>query len=245
MKALILAAGYATRLYPLTKDLPKPLLKIAGKPIIKHILEKISPLKNIEEIFIVTNSRFFSQFHEWGKIFHFHQKIKIIDDGTKTNEDRLGAVGDIDFVIRKENIDDDLLVIAGDNLFGFSLEDFLKKFNDKKNTIVAFHDLKDKEKVKKRFGVGIISNDRLIDFEEKPEDPKSSMAATACYIFKKADLSKIRKSISSGKADNIGNVVMYLMKESTVVPFVFDEPWFDVGTFESMKEAEDTYKNEN
>ncbi len=237
----MLAAGYATRLYPLTENTPKPLLKVGEKTIINHILTKLETIKDIKEAYVVTNDKFYSIFAEWSKTAKFPFKLKILNDGTTSNEDRLGAVGDIHFVIEQEKIRDDLLVIAGDNLFGFSLADFIDFFKEKKSSVVAFHDLKDKDKVKGKYGVGILEGSRVVDFEEKPLAPKSSLASTACYFFKKSDLSHIHNLLKAGKADAPGNLIKYLAENSEVHAFVFDEHWFDVGSFESLEEAQKVY----
>lgn len=241
MKALILAAGYATRLHPLTENQPKPLLKIADKPIIEHILEKIKEVKEIKEILVVTNHRFYDHFRIWLNHYQYPKSIKIIDDGTLSNDDRLGAVGDINYVLKEVEINEDLLVIAGDNLFGFSLKKFVEFFGSKKKSTVALYDLKDLEKVKGKYGVGVLNGTKLINFEEKPLRPSSSLAATACYIFNKEDLKLVQQSIEQGKADNPGDLVKFLVKNSEVHGFVFKEPWFDVGSFESLKAAEKAY----
>ncbi len=245
MKALILAAGYATRLYPLTQNRPKPLLEVGGKAIIDHIVEKIAAVSEIDTIYVVTNTRFYSSFKEWSihkKTSKLTKLIKIINDGTCTNDDRLGAVGDIHFVINQENIDDDLLVIAGDNLFGFSLSDFVRFFyKQDRASVVAFRDLKDPEKVRGKYGVGILEESKVIGFEEKPLQPQSTLASTACYLFNKQDLPLVEKSINQGKADNPGDLVRFLTKYSTVHGFVFTEHWFDIGSFESLEEAKRVY----
>ena len=172
MQALILAAGYATRLYPLTEHQPKPLLKVGNKLIIEHILSKIEEIKNIKEVYIVTNDKFYPSFIAAEKNIKTPLRIEMINDGTKSNEDRLGAIGDIHFVIKHKRIKDDLLVIAGDNLFGFPLPELVHFFRQKNSSVVAFHDLKNPEKVKGKYGVGILDGSRIIDFEEKPAKPK-------------------------------------------------------------------------
>ena len=242
IKVLVLAAGYATRLYPLTENTPKPLLKVGEKTIINYILTKLEEIKEVKEVYVVTNDKFYSTFVGWGKTLKSPFNIKILNDGTKSNEDRLGAVGDIHFVIEEEKIKDDLLVIAGDNLFGFSLLDFVDFFKDKNSSIVAFHDLKDKHKVKSKYGVGILEGSKVVDFEEKPSQPKSSLASTACYFFKKSDLSHLHNLIKAGKTDAPGNLIKYLADKSEVHGFVFDEHWFDVGSFESLEEAKKVYE---
>ena len=238
----MLAAGYATRLYPLTENTPKPLLKVGEKTIINYILTKLEEVKEVKDVYVVTNDKFYSTFVNWGKTVTSSFKLKIVNDGTKSNEDRLGAVGDIYFVVEQEKIKDDLLVIAGDNLFGFSLLDFVDFFKDKNSSIVAFHDLKDKHKVKSKYGIGIMQGSRVVDFEEKPTEPKSSLASTACYFFKKNDLLHIQNLVKTGKVDAPGNLIKYLAEKSEVHGFVFDEHWFDVGSFESLEEAKKLYE---
>ena len=241
MDVLILAAGYATRLYPLTENIPKPLLKVGNKTILEHIFAKLESMKDINEVYIITNYKFYPTFTDWAANFKTPFKVKILNDGTKNNEDRLGAVGDIHFVVQQEKINDDLLVIAGDNLFGFSLLAFTDFFKNKNSSVVAFHDLKDKNKVKGKYGVGIVQGSKVIDFEEKPAAPKSSLASTACYLFKKTDLSHLHNLLKAGKADAPGNLITYLAQFSEVHGFIFDEHWFDVGTFESLEEAQRVY----
>ena len=241
MKALILAAGYGLRLKPLTDSTPKPLLEVAGKPVLEHLLDKLKKVKEVKEILIVTNHRFYDSFRIWLNHYASFQTIKLIDDGTLSNDDRLGAVGDINFVLKEEDLQDDLLVIAGDNLFSFSLPVFIDFFQSKSKTTVAFHDLKDVEKVRKKFGVGILDGSKLLAFDEKPAQPKSSLASTACYLFSQNDLKHIENSITLRKSDNPGDLIKYLMKESEVHGFVFSQPWFDIGSLESLEEARKAY----
>ncbi|MFH1276021.1 MAG: nucleotidyltransferase family protein [Candidatus Woesearchaeota archaeon] len=242
MKALILAAGYATRLYPLTENTPKPLLEVGNKTILEHILNKLKDVKEIDEILIVTNHRFHHNFRSFLLNLDYPKKIKLINDGTLNNNDRLGAVGDINFVIKEEDIKEDLMVIAGDNLFGFSLNHFAKLFQEKNTSVVAFRDLKDIELVRKRLGVGILEGTKVINFEEKPALPKSSLAATACYLFHKNDLPLVQTLVEQDKADNSGDLVRWLVKKSEVHGFVFDEHWYDIGSHEALKEADVAYK---
>jgi len=243
MKALILAGGYATRLYPLTENQPKPLLKVGGKPIVDYILSKIEQIDSIGEVYVVTNNKFYPHFKEWVGNLQTNKNIKVINDGTLSNEDRLGSIGDLNFTIISENIDEDLLVIAGDNLFGFSLNSFVRFFREKNNqSVVAFHDLNSLDKVKGRYGVGILEGSKVVDFEEKPLEPKSTLAATACYIFNKDDLRQVKVLVKSGNADAPGNLVKHLAMSTEVHGFIFDDHWYDIGSFESLQEAEEAYK---
>ena len=242
MKALILAAGYAVRLYPLTEQQAKPLLKVGGKAIIDYTLEKLSEVPEIKDVFVITNDRFYDNFVQWKKGYSNNLNIVIINDGTKNNEDRLGAIGDLHLVLQQQHINEDLLVIAGDNLFQFSLKDFVSFFNQEKSTVVAFHDFKNVETIKGKYGVGVLDGHNLIEFEEKPLNPSSTLVSTACYLFTAADLPLIQDLIRCGKVDAPGYLIRWLLQKSRVRGFVFDEQWFDVGSFESLKEAEEVYR---
>ncbi|MBT4935411.1 nucleotidyltransferase family protein [Candidatus Woesearchaeota archaeon] len=243
MKAIILAAGYATRLYPLTENQPKPLLEVNNISILNHILDKVHKIEGITDIYVVTNARFYDAFRTWHCNYPLADKITLINDGTTSNDDRLGAVGDIHYVVQDKDINDDLLVIAGDNLFGFELQHFIN-FSDKHNTSsVAFCDLKNVEKVRRKLGVGVLDGEKVIGFEEKPLEPSSALASTACYLFKKNDLPFIEQAMERGSADNSGDFVKFLVNNSQVHGFVFDEHWFDIGSFESLEEANTLYKN--
>ncbi len=183
MKAIILAAGYGTRLYPLTLNKPKPLLEVAGKPIIEHIINKIEEVEEIDKVFIVTNAKFYKNFKEWCERFKSEKKIKIINDKTKSNEDRLGSLGDINFVIEKEKIKEDALIIAGDNFFHFSLKEFLESLRRPDKSAVVLYDVKDRELAKQYGIVGVNEENRMMEFQEKPAEPKSTLASTGVYFY--------------------------------------------------------------
>ena len=182
MKAIILCAGYSTRLYPLTLDKPKALLKIKGKSLLSNIIEKIP--KEIKDIIIVSNGKFYKNFLEWAE--KYERQIKVLNDRTSSNETRFGGIGDLSFAIKKENINDDILVILGDNLFDFNLDDFIGYFEKHKKTLVGVYEFPHEEL--KKLGVVEVKNNKIISFEEKPEKPKSSLASTGIYIFSKDDL---------------------------------------------------------
>jgi glucose-1-phosphate thymidylyltransferase len=245
MKALILAAGYATRLYPLTLNKPKPLLSVGEKLVIEYIIERIGELEEIDEIFIVTNQKFFSHFEMWLKNFRFSKKIEILNDGTVSNVDRLGAIRDIEFVITRKRINCNLLIIAGDNLFENSLQDFVR-FSQRKipSMSIGLYDVRDKELAKK-FGVVEIDKDnQIIDFQEKPLLPKSSLVAKCLYFFPKEKIGLINQYLKEDKnvKDAPGYYIEWLVKREKVFGFVFRGRWYDIGDISSYEEAKQAYE---
>src|SRR3989344_2204692 len=235
MKALILAAGYATRLYPLTINIPKPLLMVGPKPMIEHIIDRVMEIPSVDEIFIVTNDKFFTTFVEWSNGFAKRLPVKVLNDGTTTNDNRLGAVGDIEFVIKAEDIDDDFLVIAGDNLFDFSLAKIDGFFNEKKASLLAVYDLKDKSLLAKKFGVvELDKNHKVIGFEEKPAHPKTSLTATACYLLTRKDVKELSRCVQEIHPDNLGDFIKWLSVKKAVYGFVPEGFWCDIGSHEQL-----------
>jgi len=243
VKAMILAAGYAKRLWPLTKNKPKPLLEVKGKPLVEHIISHFSNIPEINEILVVTNEKFSLNFEQWAEEAKSKIPIKIINDMTTSNDDRLGAVGDMKYAIDETGVDDDLLVIAGDNLFEYRLSDFYKFFKEKNASVVAAKDMGSLEEVKEKFGVVTLDeNQKIIDFQEKPSEPKSTLAATACYIFTKEDVQSISKYIEEDNApDNAGDFIKWLANHKPVYGFVFSEKWFDIGSFENLGKAREEF----
>lgn len=249
MKALILAAGYAIRLHPLTQDRPKPLLEIGRKKIIDRILDKIVNIEEIDSIYIITNDKFFEKFSDWLNGSRYSNRISLINDGSASNETRLGAIKDLEIAIVEKDIDEDLLVIAGDNLFEFDLDEFLDFALARPDGIsVALYDINDYASAKK-FGVVKVDRDnRIIDFEEKPERPKSTLISTGIYYFPKKKLQLIKEYLNaSGKGgDAPGYCISWLTKKDVVHGFIFSEDWHDIGDIESLKKADSEYlKKEN
>lgn len=242
MDVIILAAGYGVRLYPLTKDTPKPLLKVAGKIMIEHILGKLDGLDNINKIYIITNDKFESSFTEWLHNFDASIPIEIINDGTKSNEGRLGALGDIHHAIKIKNIENDLAVIAGDNLFEFSLKEAIHLFRKKKSNLIVLYDVRDFE-LAKNYGVVGVENNIVTNFEEKPNEPKSTLVSTGIYLFPKKTLPLIKKYIDQGNnPDKSGSFIEWLHKRDNVYAYITNKMWYDIGSFEQLEKANNHFK---
>ena len=230
MKALILAAGYATRLRPLTETIPKQLLPVGGRPMVDWILDRIAET-SADEVHLVTNARFAPDFERWAE----GKDVRIHDDGTTSNEDRLGAIGDIAFV----GLDDDLLAIAGDNLFDYSLTDYESYWRVKGGSCVAVHDVGDLELAKKYGIVDVDEDDRITSFVEKPERPPTTLCATATYLYRRDDAALISTYLEEGNPpDQPGNFVAWLHKRRPVYAYRFPGEWYDIGDQAQLLEAD-------
>ncbi len=240
MKCILLCAGYGTRLYPLTLDMPKPLLPVAGKPMIEHILKKIEKVDEIDEVLIVANNKFFNNFRNWKRGFTYSKPITIINDGTNSDDDKLGAVGDIGFALKKEEIDEEVFVVGGDNLFEFDLTKLFDFFKEKKAPVIALYDVRDKSLAAGKYGVVEVDDaDKIINIEEKPNEPKTTLVSTACYIFTKEVVEELKKQLEEGKnPDNIGEFLGWLIKSKDLFGVIFKEKWFDIGSKDQLKEAD-------
>jgi glucose-1-phosphate thymidylyltransferase len=230
MKALILAAGYATRLRPLTESIPKQLLPVGGRPMVDWILDRISET-SADEVHLVTNARFAADFARWadGKGVYVH------DDGTTSNEDRLGAIGDIQFV----GLDDDLLVVAGDNLFDYSLAAYEAYWRGTGGSCVAVLDVGDPELAKKYGIVDVDEDDRVVGFVEKPEDPPTTLCATATYFYDREHIRLISTYLADGNpSDQPGNFIAWLHTRVPVYAYRFEGEWYDIGDRDQLLEAD-------
>ena len=239
MDAIVLAAGYATRLYPLTKDKPKPLLKVGGKAILGHIIDRIEELEAVSNIYIVTNDKFYKQFRDWCSNYKCHVGLEVLNDGTTSNEDRLGAIGDKAFAIREKKIDDDLLDISGDNLFNFSLKGMHNYFLQKKSTVIGAYDVKSIEAAK-RFGIVELDEktNKVIGFQEKPSSPKSTLASIGVYFYPARVVKLFDLYLKEGNnPDAPGYFLEWLYKNEEVYGYSFEEKWFDIGSLEMLKQA--------
>jgi glucose-1-phosphate thymidylyltransferase len=234
MKLLILAAGYATRLYPLTRDTPKPLLEVAGRPILDHVLDKLQPI-GLDGVYVITNSKFADRFHEWAA----GRDLTVIDDGTDREETRLGAIGDIALVMRKEQIGDDLVVVAGDNLFSESLEGFGTLAREKDAPVLAVHDVGDLERIKDYNAIEIDAEGRVVFFEEKPVEPRSTLTGIALYFYPSWSLPLIDRYVAEGlNPDQPGRLVEWLYPQTPVYTWRVPGLWFDIGSKEQLAEAD-------
>ena len=238
MEAIIPAAGYATRLYPLTLNKPKHLLEMKGKPIIEHVIRKIEELKAVDKILIVTNEKFYLNFRNWAKGFSSKVQVKVFNDDTTSNEDRLGQIGDIKFVLDKTKLDDDLLVISGDNLFNFSLKGIYEFFVKKKTNINGLYDIKSFEDAS-QLGVATIDDDnKVIEFQEKPQFPKSTLVSMGIYLFPKKNVILFPKYLNDGNnPDKIGFFMEWLLANNELYGYVYEEKWFDIGWPSSLEQA--------
>jgi glucose-1-phosphate thymidylyltransferase len=231
VKALILAAGYATRLRPLTDDFPKGLLPVGGRPIVDWIVDSIRDA-GIDDVHLVTNTRFAPLFEEWAK----PNGVTIADDGTDTNENRLGAIGDIQFAA----LDDDALIIAGDNLFDYRVADLIDFWRAKgSGSALAVHDVGSRDLARKYGIVDVDAGDRIVSFVEKPEDPPSTLAATATYLYSRAHLALVDTYLEEGNPpDQPGNYVAWLHRREPVYAYRFEGGWYDIGDHEQLLEAD-------
>jgi glucose-1-phosphate thymidylyltransferase len=245
MKILILAAGYGTRLQAIAKDIPKPLLPINGKPMLNFIVDELSQINDVSEYVVVTNNKFYEQFQRWqeaqGKL---KSRIRIVNDGTNSNDDRLGSVGDMRFVWEREKELDDWLVVGGDNLFDFDLSAFAVMAKAKAPAVtVGVYDIKD---ISQAHMFGILSldkNGKVVSFEEKPAKPKSTLVTMCFYHFPKQTIGFISQYFKESSAsDAAGGYIKWLSEKKEVYGFQFQGTWYDIGSVESYYEAQNKFK---
>lgn len=237
MDSIILAGGNGIRLGSKT---PKPLQIIRGKPVIEHILSKIESVDNIDNVFVSTAEKLESYFKEWKSSYNSRKNLELVIEPTLEDGSKLGAIGGLSYAVDKCMINEDTLVIGGDNVLEFSLKEFIDYAELRKKSTVAVHELEDKEKIKGKYGVCKLDKDnKIIYFEEKPEEPKSNLVSTACYLFSKEDLGLVKQYLKTKEnRDSIGYFIEYLQKNSEVYGFVFEEPWFDIGDPDSLADAD-------
>jgi glucose-1-phosphate thymidylyltransferase len=242
LKAVILAGGYATRLYPLTRDRPKHLLEVDGRPLLELLLERL-PLGELDAVYVVTNAKFADRFREWAE--SYPADVIVLDDGTTSEEDRLGAIGDLQLVIESEGVDDDLIVAAGDNIFTERLDDFARFGRERDAAAIAVYDVGDLEAMKQLSSIGVDADSRLVTFEEKPEQPESTLAGIALYFYPRAILPLVGQYLAEGNnPDQPGRLIGWLYERTPVYAWRVPGRWFDIGTPETLAEAERLFETD-
>ncbi len=244
MKAIILAGGYATRLRPLTEELSKCLLPVAGRPMVDWILDRIDEVDEIDAVHVVTNSRFAPDFRRWAQA---RPDVTVHDDGTSSNDDRLGAIGDVAFALEQAAIDDDVLVIAGDNLFEFDLNDYIGFWRGRGvASAVAVHDVGDLRLATQYGVVGVDGDDRVVEFVEKPANPSSTLAATATYIYHREHVPLVARYLAEGNPpDQSGSFFAWLRSRRPVYAYRFGGTWLDIGDREQLLAADNMLRRAN
>lgn len=241
MKLLILAAGYATRLYPLTKDTPKPLLPVAGRPMIEHVLDHLLPAGPMDHVYVVTNARFAGHFERWAtgyRASHPTFPLTVVNDGTTDNTNKRGAIGDLHFVLEHHSVNDDLIVVAGDNLFSEGLSDFGRFARSKRAPVLALYDVGDLELVKQYNSVETDPEGRITHFEEKAAAPRSTLTGIALYFYPREVLPRVGEYIhGKNNPDQPGRLIEWLYHRVPVFTWRVPGRWYDIGDFAQLEEA--------
>jgi glucose-1-phosphate thymidylyltransferase len=240
MQAVVLAAGYATRLRPLTDRIAKPLLPLAGRPMLDYLADKIDDVEAVEALHVVTNARFAPNFQAWARERSGRLPVRVHDDGTSSNSDRLGAIGDLRFVIESAGLaGDDLLVVAGDNLFDFSLSDYVGFWRDRGGSAVGVHDVGDLALAREYGVVELDPDDRVVSLVEKPEQPAGTLVSIAAYLFGAEHAALVRDYLDEGNApDQPGRFVVWLYPRVPVFGYRFQGDWLDIGDRAQLLEAD-------
>ena len=241
MNALILAAGYATRLYPLTLTKAKPLLEVAGKPMIDWVLDNLAPIPDLDRVYVVTNRKFVKDFQAWAEQYRKKKPrftIEIIDDGSTDDSDKLGAIGDVVLAVSRHNLaNDELIVVAGDNLFSEPLADFARTAKGSE-AMLATYDVGDLEAIKKYSSITTDSDGVITMFEEKPPDPKNTIAGIALYYFSREVVPLFTTYVAAGNnPDQPGRFIQWLYQRKPVKTYQIKGTWFDIGSKETLETA--------
>lgn len=235
MKAVVLAAGYATRLYPLTLDRPKPLLEVGGKPMLDWVFERLRKM-GADETIVVTNAKFTPHFKEWAQD---KPDVTVVNDGTTTNDNRLGAIGDVGYVLDQLELADDLVVVAGDNLFTDDISGFAAYGREVDAPVIAIHDVGDLELMREYNQVEVDGDGRVLFMEEKPEQARTTLAAVALYFYPRRALRLIRQYLAEGNnPDQPGRLPSWLYERTPVYAWRFPGDWYDIGSREQLEEAD-------
>ncbi len=241
MKLIVLAAGYATRLYPLTLDQPKPLLDVAGKPMLEHVLDNLAPVEEIDHVYVVTNGKFAGHFERWAEGRRARvggPDITVVNDYSTDDTNKLGAIGDLNLVLTQAGIDDDIAVVAGDNLFSEKLGEFGEYCRAKGAPVLAVYDVGDLEAIKKYNSIEVDEDGRITFFEEKPANPKSTLTGIALYYYPQSALPLIRQYVEEGNnPDQPGRLVQWMYERTPFYTWRVPGIWYDVGSKETLEEA--------
>jgi len=247
MKIVILAAGYATRLYPLTLAQPKPLLPVDGQPMIDYVLDNLAPIGGIGRVYVVTNAKFAGHFQKWADSYRATKSklhFTIVNDGSTDESNKLGAIGDLHLVITREKVDDDLVVVAGDNLFSESLGAFGEYCRQKNAPVLGIYDVGSLEQAKKYGVVDLDGEGRIVRFEEKPKQPASTLIGIALYFYPRNVAPLIRQYIADGNnPDQPGRLVQWLYPRLPVYTWTVPGIWYDIGSKETLEDANRIFAN--
>jgi glucose-1-phosphate thymidylyltransferase len=237
LKAIILAAGYATRMYPLTENQPKALLPLKGKIMLDYIVEQINKISCIDAIYVVTNTKFYKNFLDWSKVAPTSLPIEVLDDGTSSNETRLGAIGDIQFTIEQKNIDDELFIVAGDNYFTYDLQEQYEVFKNTGCDTIAGKELDDIEQLKAFAVAKLDHNGKVLELVEKPPEPQSNTAIFATYFYRKDTTPMFKQYLDEGNnPDPPGGFPQWLYKLRDIYAYTMNGDCYDIGTLEMYNE---------
>jgi glucose-1-phosphate thymidylyltransferase len=241
MNVLILAAGYATRLYPLTLTQPKPLLPVARKPMVDYVLDNLSTIPGIQRVYIVTNAKFAGHFQKWADQYRATKsrlEFTIVNDGSTDDGNKLGAIGDLNLVLEREKLDDDLIVVAGDNLFNESMEKFGEFCRAKNEVVLGVYDVGNFDQAKKYGVVEVDASGRIVSFVEKPQHPASTQIGIALYYYPRHTLPRIREYLAAGNnPDQPGRLIQWLYTRVPVLTWAVPGIWYDIGSKETLEEA--------
>jgi glucose-1-phosphate thymidylyltransferase len=241
MKVIILAAGYATRLYPLTLTQPKPLLPVAGQPMIDYVLDNLAPIGGIDRIYVVTNAKFAGHFQQWSADYRANKaklNFTIVNDHSTDDTNKLGAIGDIHYVLETQNVADDIIVVAGDNLFSEKLSAFGPFCREKNAPVLAVYDVGNLEEIKKYNAITLDSGGRITFFEEKPKNPTSTLTGIALYYYPKSTLPLIKQYVAEGNnPDQPGRLIQWFYPRLPVYTWTVPGLWYDIGSKETLEQA--------
>ncbi len=241
MKVVILAAGYATRLYPLTLTQPKPLLPVAGQPMIEYVLDNLAAIEGIDRVYVVTNAKFVKAFEKWAEHYRTEKQAMefgIINDGSTDDTNKLGAIGDLHLVLTRETVDDDVIVVAGDNLFSKRLDDFGRYCREKNAPVLAVYDVGSLEDIRKYNAITMDADGKITFFEEKPKNPTSTVTGIALYYYPRNSLPLIKQYVAEGNnPDQPGRLIQWLYTRTPVYTWNVPGIWYDIGSKETLEEA--------